>query len=406
MGARRVRLAVAGAAVLGAAAGVPFLLARFRAGDPFAVARLSIWPAALKALADAPWFGFGPGGFRSIAPAYAFPVDGSLVRYAKVFRGPHSDPLGLALAGGLPALLLAGVLAGCLLPRIWRAARRAPAQAGLLAGLAALAAHGLADDFLAERPAAALLAALFAVALIGSDRPRSEPRRPLRLAAALALAVWLGAGELRPYAADRALRAGDAELAAALDPLRDDAWLAALGSGGGGPLDRTASALEAARRAIAANRALPAAWRARALVLDASCRGPLAERITCEDALAAWGASLARLPRDVTARRGRARLEAALGRRGEAAADLALALAWEPAYLGALADLARLYEEAGQVEAAREEMAALEEAARVARGIVPASPYERAVLAPPEPPALRTGEPAGPERLTAPGRRP
>ncbi|MDH3284159.1 MAG: hypothetical protein OEQ13_05425, partial [Acidobacteriota bacterium] len=317
--------------------------------------------------------------------------------YGKQFRGPHSDLIGAVLLLGVPgAALLLGALAAfgwrCL-----RAARDGPLDAGLLAALAALAAHASVDDLFGARPAAALAAAMLLGACAGR-REATESVRPARapgiwtpsVAARLAVgvsvvALLLGA-ELRPYAAFRARSAGDPTLAAALDPASATNLLAAARSGVGSPAERFLHADDGTWRAVRAAPANPHVRAARAELLSRACLGSLPEIGVCESAIASWSGALALRPHDVQSRRARARLQMLLGRPGTAIADFRLAIHDEPSYLGARDDLVRALEETGRPRAAARERSARRQVIEGLEGFRPMSRYERMLLTRDEPP--------------------
>ncbi|MCU0225033.1 MAG: O-antigen ligase family protein [Acidobacteria bacterium] len=382
--ARRAALALAGG---GLALGATAVLWRFAGGDPHAWTRLSIWRAALGALPDRPLAGFGPGGFAPLAPTYAFPDPGPIARFGRAFSGPHSDLLGLLLALGVVGAALALLALAPALARARTALRAAtPDRAwlvGLAAGLAALAAHALVDDLFGARPAVALTAALFLGALAGRAVPPDAPRTSsvaLRAGLTVAALVALLAGEAWPWAADRARRAGDPVLAAALDPPRAAYEIEAARAAAGPPARRLADALDHTTRAeLDAPR--NAATRAEAArVLQAACLGPLPTEDTCRAALGTWQEALARRPSDVQARRARARLLAATGDPAAAREELERALEDEPNYLGARLDLARVLSELGDETGAEAALAETRRRIAALEGARPDSAWSRQLL--------------------------
>ena len=385
-GSARARRWAGGLLVAGGLAGVLAVWLRFRAGVPFAWTRVEIWRASLEALVERPLLGWGPGAFGPAAARFAFPGPGEFARWERVFRGPHADPLGLFLYLGIPAGM---VLLAVLVAVLWRGvgalgAARGEERAALLAclvPLAAFAAHGLVDDLLTARPVVALAAVLLLGALAGAAPASGRRFRPGPVAATLflaALATAFVAGELLPWAAWRVDRLGKPLLAARLDPVRASFQVGAARAPGGRPDRRLALGLVRLERAVRVASADPAPWRERARLLDAACRGILAERDTCGAARSGWGAALARAPRDVFTRRARARLALHLGETGAGEDDLRVALGLEPCFVGAARDLARLLREEGREDEARvlehemeRRLAPLRE--RVERGEV--SPY-------------------------------
>ena len=201
---RRRWLAGAALLVLAAGAGVA---ARFRAdADPYRFHRTRIWPASLRAVAESPWRGTGPGQFAVAAANLNFPNEATPLRYERGFRTPHSDLVRAFSEFGLPAGLLA-IAAGGLLAAaaIRRRLTLSPLERGAFAALAALAAQGLVDD-LSTRPAIVALAAACCGLLLACPREANSPRYA-GWAAAVLLAGVLGAGEIAGYLSWSAIRA-------------------------------------------------------------------------------------------------------------------------------------------------------------------------------------------------------
>ncbi len=360
---RRARRLVALLVIVGLLLGASAVAWRFAHGDPAKWTRLRIWAACAAALGERPAFGFGPGGFAPLAGSYHFEDPSEISRFGRGFEGPHSDLLGSFLALGIPGgLLLLGGLTG-LCGRGIRALsgghvneRSRAAYAACAAALAAFVAHALVDDLFAERPAAWVAAALLAGCLaaagpaLGVVRPL---RRPWRLAIVAALLVVLSGAEALPWAADRAYRAGNAPLAARLEPANARYQIALARSVTGSPSHRLALALDRTQRAIAARPFAAGVWAERAALLTAACHGPLPEMDTCQAAELAWSAALARSPRNVLLRVALARLHRSLGRAAAAEDDLRLALVIEPNDLGARLELIELLADEGAIAQAR-----------------------------------------------------
>jgi tetratricopeptide (TPR) repeat protein len=185
--ARRVMLAGVAVAVLATAVGVA---ARFRSDDdPYRFHRTRIWRASLRAVAESPWRGTGPGQFAAAAANLNFPLEDTPLRYGRLFRTPHSDALRAFCEFGLPAGLAAfGALA--LFSREIRRGRSAltPVTRGAFGALVGLAAQACVDD-LSTRPAITMLGAALVGLLLAVPR-----ERPAGRGAAIAVTVLLVAG--------------------------------------------------------------------------------------------------------------------------------------------------------------------------------------------------------------------
>ncbi|MBP7146983.1 MAG: O-antigen ligase family protein [Acidobacteria bacterium] len=384
--ARRAMLAVL---VAGAIVGAAGMALRFSTGTPFAWSRLGIWGAATRAAVQRPWFGFGPGGFAALGPNYAFADPGSdpVSVYGRAFRGPHSDALGCVLGLGVPGALMLLAALGWLASVALRTARKRwgtePFVAGATAAVAVLAGHALADDLFGERPATAVVAAILlgaAAGRRGSRIPAWRPSTPARFAIAVGVVTALFAGEVLPWAAYRLAATGAPVGAAALDPARAGFWIEAARAARGAPLPHLSLALDRTGRAVQAVPESAAAWAERALVLDAACRGPLAERDTCRAALRAWDEALERRPHDAIAMRHRARLALLTGRPREAGEGFERAVATEPNYLGARADLVRWLAEQGRLADSRAQFEELRRRAARLKDAPVTSGYDAALL--------------------------
>ncbi len=99
--------------------------------------RLDIWRACARFIADSPWLGYGPDGYRFLNPK----MDA---------QQPHNALVQCALAVGIPGLLLGLALLARLLNRPVRPDGKPPSTTRLaaVAVIAALAAAGLTDGSL------------------------------------------------------------------------------------------------------------------------------------------------------------------------------------------------------------------------------------------------------------------
>lgn len=177
---RRGWLLAAGAALALALAAlvVPGVAARVGGSSPLAEhtahGRTLLWQETLDLTADHP-LGVAPGGFLDTIPAEHDSRWELEVGPSTPPGSPESVPLELLAVGG-PVLLLSGLgLAGLVAAAAWR--RRAdPLAAGLAVGLTGYATASL---FAAVSPGPAVLAALFAGALLAVPRPaRQDPPWP------------------------------------------------------------------------------------------------------------------------------------------------------------------------------------------------------------------------------------
>jgi putative inorganic carbon (HCO3(-)) transporter len=203
--------------------------------------RVRIYGAALRMARAAPLFGWGPGTFALVLPAYRSP---ELARYfpRNEYHVEHgvSEPLEILVESGLPGLLAWLMLAGFFVIRPLLLLRRIadPALRALLVGIAAamlgLVLHGLIEVSLRFHPPLFLFWALpglgLAVERVAAAGPSQRPRQTLRVRSwpgrltvgialgmifGLAFAVSLSELVANTHAAAgrRALRAGELQTA-------------------------------------------------------------------------------------------------------------------------------------------------------------------------------------------------
>jgi len=121
------------------------LLGITRRDDNSTVFRVAIWKDSLRAWMASPVLGQGLGAFTDVIPRFKTTAGQFRVEH------PENEPIELAAEGGLAALLAAAAALGLLFVRTVAAIRghRDRVQRGIvtgaLAGLAALAVHGLVD---------------------------------------------------------------------------------------------------------------------------------------------------------------------------------------------------------------------------------------------------------------------
>ena len=140
------------------------LLGIGRRDDNSTVYRVAIWKDSLRAWSASPVLGQGLGAFADVIPRFKTTAGPFRVEH------PESEPIEIAAEGGLTALLAAAATLGLLFVRVVPAIRghRDRVQRGIvtgaLAGLAALAVHGLVDFNLRIPSNAILFLTLAAVA--------------------------------------------------------------------------------------------------------------------------------------------------------------------------------------------------------------------------------------------------
>jgi O-antigen ligase len=198
-------------------------------GEPGGRSRLDEWGVALRVIGQHPLVGVGPEGYRI---AFAEGVDASYERAHG--RDPlpdraHSAPLDVALAGGLPALVLWLLVVASFVTAAVRGVRRGPPWlAGVAAGvLAHLTGELLLFPTAELEPVAWLLAGVLLTAFwrhSGRNVGLTDARTARTAAGALAV-VALAAGALDVVAdryAQRAAATGDVTAAERAADLRPD----------------------------------------------------------------------------------------------------------------------------------------------------------------------------------------
>ncbi len=160
------------------------IVAEHRA-NPEAYARWHIWSSSLRAVMDHP-LGVGLGLYQYVYPRYAEPIEGEITRYGKTAQTAHSEYVQLAVELGIPGLMVAGWG----LMRFGREVRRtlqlrlSRFQRGLLVGTAAAAVSLLVQagvDATFHEPALAIVFTLCVAVL--SSVPRLQEYRREALAA-------------------------------------------------------------------------------------------------------------------------------------------------------------------------------------------------------------------------------
>jgi len=393
-GGKRIRLAIGSLAAVGVVVGGIAMVQRFSVEDPYAWSRIEIWRACAGAVQTRPLLGFGPGGFTAFVTSFSYPDPDpeSFSRFDRYFLGPHSDVLSVFLAFGLVGGVAAVWGLGTMAKRAIDTAREArgadPWMVGAAAALAALAAHGLVDDFLRVRPAAAVAAAILLGALIGRGTggtirgPASQraSASTLRWVVSTVIVSAVLAGAIVPWWADSAANRGKPLFAARLYPTGVGYWIQAARAARGNPAERLARAVDHTGRATELLPEVELTWSEIAQVHEAALRGPLPTEDTLQVALQAWSRALDRSPHNAQARRARGRLRAFRGDLEGAGEDFRLAVEDEPNYLGARLDLARVLSQQGRSsEAADERTEVLRRLERL-ETVPPSGLYETALF--------------------------
>lgn len=140
--------------------------------NPMGYARLQMWQAALRGIADHP-LGIGLGLYQYVAPRYAFPIEENIARYGTVARTPHNEYLQMGVELGVASLVFFGyglwvifhhtaTLLNCRLKRGHRGI-----LVGISSGVVALFVHAAVDSVFHE-PAIAIVLILFVGILLAS----------------------------------------------------------------------------------------------------------------------------------------------------------------------------------------------------------------------------------------------
>lgn len=172
----------------------------FSGHDPTTAVRLSLAEGALEMLADRPLLGVGLGRYRQHAGAYRRADEAELPGLAggvTEVEHPHSEPLLMAVEGGVLAALGLMVLLLTSARRAWAGAQACSGYAGpaLLALLATGAALGLAQDAWTDPATALPLAAALGAVWARSRSTGEISSAPPWLASPLLL-LGLGLGLL------------------------------------------------------------------------------------------------------------------------------------------------------------------------------------------------------------------
>lgn len=271
VGARRRRraslIAVVGTvAVVGGVLAIPAVRDRILAIDRLASQtigdRFTMWGDALELLAQHPWTGLGPSGYVDAVPTVFGDDWYRTATVDSILTSPHNVLLQVALAGGIPLLLLAlGLLVGLWVVGL-RHARAAdgPRRDLLIAALAVVPAGGVALLFSPTSPKTLLPLAVLGGALVavGAGAPLGRLARTIGSVAVGLWLLWLGlcaVADARVHEGMRASAAGQVDAAdaafsaaAALRPWDADVPLLAARALGGAYTRGVAGAEDVATR--------------------------------------------------------------------------------------------------------------------------------------------------------------
>ncbi len=379
---KRLRAALAVALIVLAFFSAMAFLWRFeRLGDPYRYDRLGIWRADLRAAAEHPILGMGPGMFSQRDYRYDFPLDREMFRHSKTLGSTHSSWLQALVETGVAGLLALAILALIVLRRLWP-----QRNDGAVPALWACLICGLVDDAMTLPALAMTLIVLLAPRLV----PPSPASVPMRLAcplsgrgaaaAALVLVVGWGRGALIPFAAYTAYTRGMMATAIAWEPYN--------------PLYRAQRGIAAWDRAVPVT---PEAFAAAhhdlsdALALDPgntswsftlaqlharACFDLVADQAQVERTIALYRSTIAMGRMDPRPHAELAALLMAFGRAEEGIAEFRAALVIEPRFVGAQLSLARALAESGRSEEAHAAFAAFEETRAELARYVPRNTFE------------------------------
>jgi len=356
--------------------------------DPYAFTRLDIWKNSFQRIADHPW-GVGLGLYPYTSFQYRFPLENAITRYGKRAESAHNEYLQMAVELGVVGLglfLVGAVLLGMEIRETLRLSLE-PWERGLVLGLSGgilgILVHGAVDSVFHE-PALVLLSLLFAGMILVLKRLRAPksvsmwvvpfPYRPARAVLVGVLVTLVALLIIRPAAAWYVFDKGQGEAAVsgvdqALDRYQ---WATRIDSGTSVYHEAVASAEEALyRQSGDLNRLLHAEEELRVglelnpldgrlahrlgglLVLLASRAGPGAPREVLLQQAAAYYEQAIRLdPYAPFNYLELGKIQWVQGRREKAQTLFKLAISYEPNFLPARVELAELFLQLGQKDAA------------------------------------------------------
>ena len=388
---RRLRGALAAALVLLAVLSALAFLWRFeRVGDPYRYDRVHIWRADLRAAADHPILGMGPGMFVQRGYRYEFPLDREMFRHSKTLRSTHSSWLQSLVETGSAGFLALAILVLIALRRLWP-----HRDDGAVPALWACLMCGLVDDLMTLPALAMTLVVLLAPRLVASS-PADVPLRiattlgrRAAVAAGLVLAIAWGRGVLIPFAAHVAYTRGMMIEAIAMEPYnplyRAQRGVAAWDRSAPVAPDAFASAHHDLTDALALDPG-NTSWRFTLAQLHArACFDLVADEAQVGRTIALYRKAIAMGRMDPRPHAELAAFLMAFGRSEEGIAAFREALAIEPRFVGARLSLVRALTESGRTEEAREAVAAFEKVRAELAGHRPRNTYEADLMRVPGP---------------------
>ena len=143
--------------------------------------------------------GIGLGLYQYVAPRYAFPLEGQIIRYGKVAHSAHNEYLQMGVELGVVSIpifcwgvvLLAREAASVLRQRLRRWQRGV--IVGVSGGIAAILLHAAVDSNL-HAPAVALLLILCASIILSARRLARPAAKPARTVPMSSRWLWAGVG--------------------------------------------------------------------------------------------------------------------------------------------------------------------------------------------------------------------
>jgi len=166
--------------------------------NPVSYARGQMWQNSVRLMLDYP-LGIGLGLYRYVAPRYAFPLEGQIIRYGKVAHSAHNEYLQMGVELGVVSIpifcwgvvLIAREAASVLRQRLRRWQRGV--IVGVSGGIAAILLHAAVDSNL-HAPAVALLLILCASIILSARRLARPAAKPARTVPMSSGWLWAGVG--------------------------------------------------------------------------------------------------------------------------------------------------------------------------------------------------------------------